>query len=264
MPSGRPASDKPASDGTQPDRTPPDRTPPAKTPSARGAPGMIWLRPERSGRGPEPAHSRAAIAAAAIALADADGLDAVSMRKVAAALGAGTMSLYNYVPKKEHLFDLMLDAAVGEFVLPAEPSGEARADLARFAGEALAAMRRHPWMAGLALSRPSMGPNALRCTEFFLRALAGTPLGGGAKMEMFAQLNGFVCQFAEFERNAGGATAEWHAELVTYLGGVIATGRYPYLAATLADSAGSAPLDADRAFERSLNRLLSAFLTARE
>lgn len=219
---------------------------------------MIWLRPERTGRGPEPAHSRAAIAAAAIALADVDGLDAVSMRKVAGALGAGTMSLYNYVPKKEHLFDLMLDAAAGEYALPDTPSGDPRADLALLAREELAAMRRHPWLAGLCVSRPSMGPNALRCTEYFLAALADSDWDGGTKMELFALLNGFVCQFAEWERTAaGGDGAQWQTDLVVYLTGAITTGRYPHLAATLAGAGGAPPPDADTVFARSLDRLLS-------
>ncbi len=63
-------------------------------------PEVIWARPERSGRGPRPAYSRADIAAAAVRVADAEGLDAVSMRRVAAELGCGTMSLYNYVPAR--------------------------------------------------------------------------------------------------------------------------------------------------------------------
>ncbi|OHV42515.1 TetR family transcriptional regulator [Pseudofrankia sp. BMG5.36] len=222
---------------------------------------MIWLRPERSGRGPEPAHSRAEIAAAAIGLADAAGLEAVSMRKVAAVLGAGTMSLYNYVPKKEHLFDLMLDAAAGEIMLPDGPSGDPRADLTRLARETLAAMRRHPWVAGLTATRPSMGPNALRCTEFFLGALAGSPLDGATKMEMFALLNGFIIQFAEWERTAAGSAVEqWQADLVAYLGTVIATGRYPHLAAALTSGAGTPPADAETIFTRSLARLLSVIL----
>jgi AcrR family transcriptional regulator len=60
---------------------------------------MIWTRPERTGRGPRPAYSRADIAAAAVRIAGADGLDAVSMRRVVAEIGCGTMSLYNYVPR---------------------------------------------------------------------------------------------------------------------------------------------------------------------
>jgi len=232
--------------------------------AAKAAPEMIWLRPERSGRGPEPAHSRAAIAAAAIGLADAAGLDAVSMRKVATQLGAGTMSLYNYVPKKEHLFDLMLDAAAGEIELPGAPTGDPRADLTRLAREILATMRRHPWLAGLTATRPSMGPNALRCTEFFLGVLAGSPLDGGTKMEMFAFFNGSIVQFAEWERTAAGGGAEqWQADLIAYFGMVLATGHYPHLAAALAAGAGTPPAGADTIFSRSLSRVLSLILDAR-
>jgi AcrR family transcriptional regulator len=226
--------------------------------------GMIWLRPERAGRGPQPAHSRAEIAAAAIALADAGGLSAVSMRKVAAALGAGTMSLYNYVPRKQHLYDLMLDAVAGEYEIPDAPSGDARADLALLAWQGLAAARRHPWVPGLIMVRTSMGPNALRCTEFFLSTLADSGLDGSIKLEMFALLNGFVCQFAEWERNAaGGASAHWQADLVSYLTSVIATGRYPHLASALASSA-DLPADADTLFTRSLDRLISVIITPPE
>lgn len=241
---------------------PSSRPAPTNPAPAKSAPGMIWLRPERSGRGPEPAHSRAAIASAAIALADAEGLDAVSMRKVATALGAGTMSLYNYVPKKEHLFDLMLDASAGEFTLPDAPSGDPRADLTALAREMLAAMRRHPWLPGLCITRPSMGPNSLRCTEFFLAALSDSAWDGGTKMEMFAQLNGFVCQYAQWEHTAaGGASTQWQTDMVTYLTGVITTGHYPHLAAALAAGSGGPPPDADTVFARSLDRLLSMIVT---
>ncbi|MEV5880040.1 TetR/AcrR family transcriptional regulator C-terminal domain-containing protein [Streptomyces sp. NPDC052101] len=229
------------------------------SPPTKAPPGMIWLRPERTGRGPEPSHSRAAIAAAAIALADAEGVGAVSMRKIAAAVGAGTMSLYNYVATKEHLFDLMLDAVVSEFAIPDEPSGDPREDLALLAREELAAMRRHPWLAQLSITRPSVGPGALRNIEFFLGALADAPLSGGTKLEMFAHLNGFVAQFAEWERTTISNASTQHVDLAAYLSGVLANGSYPNLAAALADSSGS-PLDAEAIFTSSLDRLLSAFL----
>lgn len=85
-------------------------------------PEVIWARPERAGRGPKPAFSRADIAAAAVRIADAEGFDAVSMRKVAAELGCGTMSLYNYVPRKEDLYELMLDAVSGGTNIPSRPA----------------------------------------------------------------------------------------------------------------------------------------------
>lgn len=241
----------------------PDQAPPQATGAAAaalGVPELIWLRPERSPRGPQPAHSRAAIAAAAIALGDAQGLTGVSMRKIAAALGAGTMSLYNYVPKKEHLFDLMLDAVAGEYDLPPEPSGEPRADLTLMAEEALRVMRRHPWVPALVMARPSIGPNSVRCTEFFLAAVSGAGLRPGSEMELYAIFNGSLCQFAEFERSAAVSVgSRWQSDLVTYLSGVIATGRYPHLAAAMTTGA-SAPPDPAEMFARLLDRLITMVL----
>src|SRR5882757_11529334 len=118
--------------------------------SGRSAvPEVIWARPERAGRGPRPAHSRADIAAAAVRIADAEGLDGVSMRHVAAELGCGTMSLYNYVPRKEDLYELMVDAFSGEYDLPEQPSGDWRANMLMVAVQARALIHRHPWLPGL-------------------------------------------------------------------------------------------------------------------
>ena len=230
-------------------------------------PELIWLRPERSTRGPAPAHSRAAIAAAAISLADGEGLAAVSMRRIAAVLGAGTMSLYTYVPKKEHLFDLMLDAVAGEWDLPAAPSGDPRADLLGFGREGLAAMRRHPWVPALVLTRLTIGPNSLRCTEYFLAVIEGVDLPGGAKLELFAMLNGSVCQFAQWEANqaaSAGAAEQWQAELVAYLGAEVATGAYPHLAAAMADGRDAGPGALDDVFERGFGRVVDTVLAARD
>ncbi|MDH6124863.1 TetR/AcrR family transcriptional regulator C-terminal domain-containing protein [Kitasatospora sp. GP82] len=224
------------------------------------APELIWLHPEHSGRGPRPAHSRASIAAAAVRIADAEGIEAVSMRRVAAELGAGTMSLYNYVPKKEHLFDLMIDQVAGEYDLPAGPSGDWRADLTALASMQLAVLRRHAWVPRLVATRPAIGPNGLRYTEFFLSAVAGTELSGAAKMEAMAQLNGFLCQFAEWERAATGSSPRWMADMVTYLQGVAMSGRYPSLTQVLAE--GSTPADPNAVFDRLLQRILTALCEA--
>ncbi|MFD5433073.1 TetR/AcrR family transcriptional regulator [Kitasatospora sp. NPDC127067] len=249
MPSSKPTpSSTPAPGGSAPASSKP--TPPE-------APEVIWLRPERTGRGPRPAHSRDSIAAAAIGIADAEGLDAVSMRRVAAALGAGTMSLYNYVPKKEHLLDLMLDAATAEYRFPSAPSGDVRADLADLAHQQLGIFRRHPWLPALVLARPGIGPNALRYTDHFLAVTAPTGLGGGDRMEAMALINGFIAQFAQFERTAA-AGAKWQSELVGYLGRAAASGEFPHLAQAFA--AAGPPADPDRAFDRTLDRVISAIL----
>ncbi|MDH6139851.1 AcrR family transcriptional regulator [Kitasatospora sp. GP30] len=247
-------------------KTPADSAEPADSahPTRSDAgPELIWLRPERAGRGPRPAHSRASIAAAAVALADAEGLEAVTMRRIAAELGAGTMSLYNYVPKKEQLFDLMLDAVVAEYQLPDAPSGDWRADLRMLAHQQMDILRRHRWVTTVIRQRPSIGPNSLRVTEFFLGAVAGFELSGGAKMEALAMLNGSVCQFADFERATTAAATSpqrWQLELAGYLGQVAAGGGYPNLTAAL--GSGGPPPDAGASFERFLDRLLTVLFQA--
>ncbi|MFD8483814.1 TetR/AcrR family transcriptional regulator [Kitasatospora sp. NPDC059673] len=222
-------------------------------------PELIWLRPEHSGRGPRPAHSRTSIARAAVGIADREGLDAVTMRRIAAELGAGTMSLYNYVPKKEHLFDLMLDLLAGEYDLP-EPTGDWRADLTLLAHQLRAILARHTWATTLIAHRPGLGPNGLRVTEYHLAALADTPLNGTAKMEAFSQLTGYVCQFTDWQQRSTASDHRWLADLVRYLQAATATGQYPHLAATLAQSA--APPAPDTTFERGLQRLLTALVEA--
>src|SRR4029453_78348 len=125
-------------------------------------PEVIWARPERAGRGPRPAHSRADIAVAAVRVADAEGIDAVSMRRVAGELGMGTMSLYNYVPRKEDLYELMVDAVSAEHDLSATPTGDWRADMLTLAHQTRALMYRHPWLPRLMSPVYGFSPNALR------------------------------------------------------------------------------------------------------
>ena len=148
-----------------------------------------------------------------------------------------------------------------EHDLPAAPSGDPRADLLQLARRQLAAIRRHPWVPELLVSRPSIGPNSLRTLEYFLAVLADTGQDGAAKMELFAMLNGFVSQFAQWETNqrANGAGEQWQADLVTYLTIQVSTGRYPHLAAAFA--AGADPgLDPDAVFTRSLGRVVDLIL----
>src|SRR5580658_11172005 len=110
--------------------------PPAEQPAAPADlhPVSLWELPERGARGPKPRHDRAAIAAVAVQIADAEGMDALTMRRVARALGIATMSLYTYVPTRDHLEQLVIDHLAGEFVYPAVPASGRRtavADLAR-------------------------------------------------------------------------------------------------------------------------------------
>jgi len=129
---------------------------------ARGA------QPPRRDRG----LSREEIVSAAIAVADAEGPEAISMRRIAREVGAGVMSLYWYVASKEELLDLMLDAIEAEIEVP-EPSGDWRADLGAFAHRTRAALRRHQWAVEFIGTRPPSGPNDVRNLERLLSLLDG-------------------------------------------------------------------------------------------
>src|SRR5580658_3729222 len=116
----------------------------------------IWLRPERSAVGRPAQWSRAEITQVALRVADAEGLDAVSMRRVAAGLGTGAASLYRYVETREDLLDLMIDATGAEYVFPG-PAGDWLTDLLGIGDQARAIMRRHPWLPSLVITRSVLG-----------------------------------------------------------------------------------------------------------
>ncbi|MDX2708396.1 TetR/AcrR family transcriptional regulator [Streptomyces sp. PA03-6a] len=228
------------------------------------APEVIWTRPERAARGPRPAHSRAEIAAAAVRIADAEGIDAVSMRRVAAEVGAGTMSLYNYVPRKEDLHELMVDAVTGEYELPEEPSGDWRADLMALARAGRDLLRRHPWVPRLYTSVHGFSPNGLRYLEHCLAALEGLDEDDATKMELLAVVHGTVMTYVgnevatqERSRALPWTPLEEQAARLAYLTDRVGGGAYPRLAAALAN-AGPA-VDMDAWFDRTIGRILDAY-----
>jgi AcrR family transcriptional regulator len=232
----------------------------------------IWSLPERGERGPRPRHSRAEIAEAAIAIADGEGLAAVTMRRVAARLGTGTMSLYNYVPAKNHLLQLMTDQTAAEYDCPAAPpAGRAgrRAAIAGLARQSRDIARRHPWLPAALDSRPPpMGPSTLRYLDYFLGLLAGTRLDTTAKMETIAIINGFALMYGAMQAALAGerartgiSEAEQQAAPVTALAEAAATGHYPNLAAALA-APSPRPRTADEVFDSCILRLIDGALSA--
>src|SRR6478735_1212264 len=155
----------------------------------------VWNRPERGARGPRPEHSRAEIAAIAIALADSGGLPTVSMRAVAGALGTAAGSLYRYLSSRDELLDLMVDAALGGLPLDRESTGNWLDDLVALADDQLALYRRHPWLLEAGLRGGAVGPNATDYFECCLRIMAPLPAGTAAKMEAIAMITGVVSLF---------------------------------------------------------------------
>jgi AcrR family transcriptional regulator len=135
--------------------------------------------------------SRAEIVATAIAVADAEGPDAVSMRRIARELRAGPMSLYWHVGSKEELLDLMLQSIEAEIVAP-EPSGDWRADLRAFARRTRAGMLSHRWAMELLGGRPPSGPNDARNLERLLGMLDGLDLDPGTTMNILGTLVTYV------------------------------------------------------------------------
>ncbi|GGT41229.1 TetR family transcriptional regulator [Streptomyces kurssanovii] len=226
-------------------------------------PEVIWARPERTGRGPKPAYSRSDIATAAVRIADEEGIDALSMRKVAALLGCGTMSLYNYVPRKEDLYELMVDAVSGEYEL-GEPSDDWRAEMLALAHQARAMMLRHPWLPRVMSPVYGFSPNVLRYLEWCLGALESLDAPYGTKFELIAMVNGTVMTTvsnelatAERARSLPWSPEREQAARRAYLEGQVAGGSYPRLAAALGEAA--APGDAEETFERVLRRVIGAF-----
>lgn len=143
---------------------------------------LLWGTRERGGRGPTPGLSVERIVAAGTAIADAEGLDALSMRRVAERLGVGTMSLYRHVPSKAELLDVMVDRAMAEVVGPddgAAPTADDRgwrARLERVAHVNHRLYERHPWLLSVFLGRPPLGPGVVAKYDAELRTLEGIGL----------------------------------------------------------------------------------------
>lgn len=203
---------------------------------------------------------------AAVALADAEGLDAVTMRAVATRLGVGAMSLYTHVPDKESLVDAMLERVSGEPDLPAQPSGDWRADLRVLAREQRALLQRHHWVIEAVSHRRPLGPNGLAALEFALGALEPTRLTPAERMEVFALLTGFVINVARAEladRATDGDPAR-AARAQEQIAATLATGRFPrsvaaFAAIAAAHSTPARPQVADR-FDALLDRMLDGLV----
>ncbi|QQQ76416.1 TetR/AcrR family transcriptional regulator C-terminal domain-containing protein [Saccharothrix sp. 6-C] len=216
---------------------------------------LVWERPEPPDR-PVPAPlSRERIVRAAIRLADADGLDAVSLRKVAAALDVGPMRLYGYIATKEELLDLMVDAVHEEI----RPTGDGWREVLRSLAETTRqAARRHEWLADLIGGRPQLGPNTLAGGEAVLAAMTGVDLA--TVVPAVAAVNAYVVgavrrEITELraERASGLDKEQWQATYGPYLTKVFATGRFPALANLVHDGPH---LDADETFRAGLDFVL--------
>jgi AcrR family transcriptional regulator len=221
---------------------------------------LVWERPEPPSRPVLSPLSRERIVRAAITLADEHGLEAVSLRKVAAALDAGPMRLYGYIATKEELLDLLVDAVYAEI----QPVGDDwKAVLRSHARQLRAAVRRHEWLADLLGGRPQLGPNSMASGEAVLAGLTGVDLD--ELMPVVAAVTAYVTgavrrEIAELraERASGMDEAQWQKANAPYLLRAFSTGRFPALAKVVWDAAH---LSADETFERGLDYLVDGIAT---
>ncbi len=135
---------------------------------------LLWGVTGPGRRGPKPSRSVDEVVAAAVAIADAEGLAALSMRRVADALGLSPMALYTYVPSKAELLDLMLDKIAAESAVP--DANDWRGQLEQLARGRWAMAQRHPWLIQVGMHRPPLGPHILANAEVALAALDGLGL----------------------------------------------------------------------------------------
>jgi AcrR family transcriptional regulator len=202
----------------------------------------VWARDEEQSSGPQPL-SRKAIVAAAVEIADADGLEAVSIRRLATKLDARPMSLYSHIGRKGDLIDLMVDEVMAGAIIPGgPPTDDWREALRQIARRTRESTRAHPWMIAAAFHRPFLGPNTLRHIDQSLAAVSELPLSPERKRAVLLAVDTYTLGFVRWEvmspkgdkggtpcagRPEGGPTA---AEMDAYIAAQAASGDYPYLA----------------------------------
>jgi AcrR family transcriptional regulator len=201
------------------------------------------------------------IVAAAIALADRDGLADLSMRRLAGELGVATMSLYRHVPSRDDLMLAMIDAAIGSVSVPPRPPRGWRVALELVARSEWAAFKKHPWLGpSMSLTRPQMAPNAMRLTEWVLTAFDGTGLPFTERMFVQVLLFSFVRGLSsalepevEAQRDSGLTADEWMQTQEQALVQIMRSDAFPHFNALAEEEFD---LDLDRLFEFGLARLL--------
>ncbi len=235
---------------------------------------LLWGRRDRGRRGPRPGLSVGAVVDAAVKLADAEGLEAVSMARVAQALGFTTMSLYRYISSKDELLQLMWNAsAQGAESIVLDGDGW-RPRLRHWAQIQRGFLDQHPWITEMPLAAPPLAPNSLTFVERGLEALDGTGLSDPDKLRVIAIITSYslsearmahdavrAVRAAERDTKAGGrrgkAPPAWTFEAL--LRELVDEERYPRLyRIAWADTTApvQSPGDEEREFQFGLERIL--------
>lgn len=222
---------------------------------------LLWGAGERPARGPRPSLTLDRIVEAALAVADRDGIDGLSMRRVAGELGVGTMSLYRYVPGKAELLALMLDrVSAPDEVLAGLAGADWRCVIEAAARHSYGLYLAHPWLLHVNWTRPVLGPNTLAGLEIIMRALDDLGLTDHERISVMIGVDAYVTglarhriHYAALPDETGLADEEFWAQQYPVLTRAMESGNYPAMAA-LGEDAFS--LGWDETFDFGLARLL--------
>lgn len=202
--------------------------------------------------------TRERIVAAAMAIADDEGLAAVSIRKVAAQLGSSPMAFYHYVPSKRDLLNLMLDTSNAEFTWPATKLTDWRGALSHFGRESRRCLKRHPWAIELRAGDPEYGPECIRILESLLTTLSQFGLDVRTAIRiigvLFVFVNGFVAAETAEVSASRSLKQRRSANQPLFSRAILATGKFPHVVRFVEMGA---ELPDDQAFERALNWILN-------
>jgi AcrR family transcriptional regulator len=222
---------------------------------------LLWRGGTRPARGPKPSLTLDKIVQVAIAVADRDGIDGLSMRRVAGELGVGTMSLYRYVPGKAELLAVMLDRVSDPHEDLARNEGDGwRSVLDRTARGSYGLYLAHRWLLQVNWTRPVIGPNTLAGIELFMRTLDGLGLTDQERMSVVMLIDAFVVgqarqriQYEAVVAESGISDEEFWGQQYPFLEKAMLSGRYPAMA-----SLGEDTFDVgwEESFDFGLERLL--------
>lgn len=213
---------------------------------------LLWEGRERPARGPKPALSLDAVVGAAIDVADTEGLDAVTMTRLAERLDVTPMAIYRYVPGKDELVDLMNDAALGP--PPTLAGAEWRVAVAGWARASLARFQGRPWLLETAQRRVPIGPNWMGWLDAGLDALEGSGLAPTERINAVMLVDGHVRATAQLSVGPA-ATQRWAQDFRRVLESTLGDPRYPALT-RLAESGGFSRPAEQTPFDFGLERVL--------
>lgn len=231
-------------------------------PELRRRSQLLWDDRTPATRGPKAAVTPDEVVQAAIAIADADGLSAVTMNAVASRLGFTTMALYRYFPSKETLLDAVIDAGTGLPPRFSEPRADWRTEVTQWSHAKRAMLCARPWLAELPFVAAPHGPNWLAWLEAIADALSRTALRPADIGQMLSIVDGYTRGASDTAvslartKARGGTEAEWVAGVGADLGRAVGDPRFAHFAAVITAPMEGRGLSLEESFDFGLQRVL--------